>query len=187
MTLHVGVIAEDLSDIAVIEAIIKKSTKRRFAIKHFIGHGCGKIMGKCRAWAHNLRMRGCTLLILVQDLDRRSLPLLAPELSSALLPTPIPKHVIVIPVREIEAWLLADEDAVGAAVKARRQVKHIANPESLADPKKTLRDVIYAATDRRTVYVNTVHNPRIAQHARLPKLRRCPSFEPLDKFISNYM
>jgi len=183
VALRLGVIAEDQSDIDVIAEIVAKLTKRRLALKTFRGHGCGKILNKCGGWARVLREQGCTRLIVVHDLDTAHLPELRARLTDALAQCPISQRVIVIPIREIEAWLLADEVAIGKISK-RKQPKPIANPERYMRPKEVLRDLLYRLSDKRIEYVNTVHNRQIASHASVARLRRCASFHDLEQFVA---
>jgi hypothetical protein len=182
MSTLVGVIAEDLSDVEVIEEIIaKKKNRRLFKIKKFAGHGCGKIRAKCKDWAYNLRIQQCTLLILIHDLDENNLRELRDEIEDTLKPSPITKYIIVIPIREIEAWLLADHEAINKTFGLK--LKKIPNPEAIRRPKEHLRDLVYLRSSKRKIYVNTIHNRKIAAKANLKQLKRCNSFTPLNDFI----
>jgi hypothetical protein len=187
MTITVGIIAEDKSDVEVIDAVISKSTGAAYATKSFVGNGCGRIRNKCREWAENLRKRGCTLLILVHDLDAGSLRNVRQALVDALGVAPLKPAVIIIPVREIEAWLLSDHDAIRAAMNIRGPVKRVANPEGLSRPKEYLRDLIYRASKKKITYLNTIHNIKIARVSKMSNFRRCESFRPLQDFIVENM
>jgi hypothetical protein len=188
MTVAVGIIAEDNSDVNVVDATISKSTKTRYTTKSFVGgNGCGRLRNKCRQWAENLRERGCTLLILVQDLDTSSLNKLRTALEKALAEAPIKPFVIVIPVREIEAWLLADQNAIRSALNIRDTIKQIKNPEALQRPKEYLRDLIYRVSKKRITYLNTIHNVKIARQCHMTSLRRCESFKLLQDFIVEHL
>jgi hypothetical protein len=98
----IGIIAEDQSDVDVLTVLIGKIAKRPFSVRRIVGGGCGKIVGKCRAWAQNLQAQGCRYLLVVHDLDTRNIGDLRNQLEAALRPCPIGQHLIVIPVREIE-------------------------------------------------------------------------------------
>ena len=109
---RIGVIAEDSSDIDVVkELILKLKSPRSFCVRHFVGNGCGKLRNKCRAWANQLHLNGCSALLFIHDLDRNKPAKLRTDLTAALTPCPIVKHVIVIPIEEIEAWLMCDASA----------------------------------------------------------------------------
>jgi len=180
--IRVGLIVEDQSDYEVIHSILDKIAARPFAVTRYLGHGCGKVIAKCGAWARQLRDQGCTLLIVVCDLDTRHLTELKGQLETSLTPCPFQLHIIVIPVREIEAWLLADHQAITQAMKLRKAAKKQANPEAIMRPKEHLGRLIFERSEKRTQYLNTVHNKQIAAAARITQLRRCQSFRPLHQF-----
>lgn len=184
MTTKIGVIAEDNSDVDVINELVVKISNKEIAIRKFVGHGCGKLRRECHQWAQNLKGQGCSLLILLHDLDNNDLSQLRAQLSQALHPSPIRSNVIIIPVKEIEAWLLSDEIAIRAAMNLRVAVKRISNPESVGNPKEYLGRLVEQKSNGTKHYLNTVHNKRIAALLSLEKLRRCRSFAPLESFVT---
>ena len=185
---HIGVIAEDNSDIEVVNQLAQKiAGKRSFAIRSFVGHGCGKIRGKCQQWASVLRARRCTSIILLHDLDERNLRELSEQLREAFRPCPIQNNIIIIPVREIEAWLLSDEIAIRKAMNLKDRVSRVPNPEALTDPKRKLEEIIYLRSRKTKRYINTVHNGRIAAAMSLERARRCASFRPLEEFLNTHL
>lgn len=184
MSKYVGVIAEDISDVDVINEIIAKVTNRNnFKIKKFIGHGRGKVLGKCHDWARNLKIKKCTLLIIIHDLDTNNLATLRKELGQALSPSPIVNNIIVIPIREIEAWLLADHLAINKTFGIK--LNKVPNPESIIRPKEHLKRLVYLKSMKRKIYINSAHNKKIAANATLKNFSRCKSFIPLNDFLVN--
>lgn len=108
-----GVIAEDASDVEVIKVLFSKyAPANTFSVKKFVGNGCGKLQGKCRAWAANLVTAGCDHVFVFHDRDRHDLDQLKKTLRAKLPNNEFPKSVVVIPVEEIEAWLLTDMEAI---------------------------------------------------------------------------
>ena len=182
-----GLIAEDQSDVDVVRELTQKLARSNFRIKRFLGHGCGRIHAKSRAWAEHLQRQGCSLLILISDLDGQRLTKLSATLHAAINPCPIQQHVIVIPVREIEAWLLADHEAITRALNLRRPMKKQPNPEAIQNPKERLRDLIRERSNGRISYLNTVHNEKIAKHVHIENLKRCPSFACFKDFIGTHL
>jgi Domain of unknown function (DUF4276) len=180
----IGIIAEDCSDVEVVSELIAKITNTPFGTKHFVGHGCGRITAKCRNWAIQLKERGCKLLILLHDLDVQQRSQLLRRLEDALRPSPISEHLIVIPVREIEAWLLADERAIERAFGLESRVSRVKNPELVRDPKRKLEEIIWRNSRKSRHYLNTTDNKKIASECGLDKLKRCESFLPFHDFIS---
>jgi Domain of unknown function (DUF4276) len=183
----IGIIAEDDSDISVLDELIKKAARAPYSLRWFAAGGCGKIVSKANAWAANLRSQGCRYLLLVQDLDRAQILQLRASLTIALGNSPIQPHLIVIPVREIEAWLLADHQAIFSAMKLVDNLGQIANPESLQNPKEYLGRLIYSRSRKKTRYVNAIHNAKIAALCKSNNLRRCPSYIPFHDFISEHI
>jgi hypothetical protein len=184
MSAIIGVIAEDISDIDVLDELIKKILPQvKYSIKHFVGHGCGKIRGKSFQWAVVLKTKGCSTLIVLHDLDQHDLSVLRTQLSQALSNCPIPKNVIVIPIREIEAWLISDSLAIQKAMKLNGSIPPFPNPEELIDPKKKIGDVVYLRSGKTKRYLNSAHNRKIAAELDLANVRKCSSFLPLEEFV----
>lgn len=185
MSNTVGVIAEDGSDVEVIRVLIHKIVPtRKFGIKSFVGEGHGRIRGKCFQWAGVLKSRGCSTLILVHDLDEADLAELRRQLDQALRQCAIAKRVVVVPIREIEAWLLSDAAAIQRAMHLETPVPSLATPEDVLDPKKKLGEIVRIRSGRTRIYLNTVHNAKIAAEVDLANLRRCSSFVPLETFVT---
>ncbi len=143
MSYQIGLITEDISDFDVVDEIIRKLVpKSKYSIKKYVGHGCGKIIGKCRDWAIDLKRRNCSILIILHDLDNQTETLLYKRLNQAMSPSPISKFVLVIPVQEIEAWLLSDLDAIKKALNLQATLPKIPNPESILNPKEHLGQMV---------------------------------------------
>lgn len=182
--MKVGLIAEDWSDIEVIKCLLAKLTTTKAEVVGLTGNGCGAIFRKADRFARQLNARGCKLLILVCDLDERALAEMRAELENKLAGIMHNKKVVVIPVKELEAWLLADHDAINKALKTKKPIKKQSNPEAIRRPKEHLRDLIERASERKVRYVNTIHNAKIARYLSTQVLRRrCASFIPLATFV----
>jgi hypothetical protein len=182
---RIGIIAEDASDVDVVRSVINKIAKLNYGVDKFVGHGCGKLRTKSKPWSLNLRERGCKYLILVHDLDTENPNELKNKLGKAIDPCPIEFHIIVIPEKEIEAWLLADHQAIKKAMNV--SVGRIKNPEGINRPKEHLRDLIFMKSGHRSRYFHTIHNKKIADACTLDNLRRCKSFRPLEEFLRTHL
>jgi hypothetical protein len=175
--MNAGIIAEDDSDVAVVSAITLELLKPHVVgFKKFVSGGCGKLRRKCAAWARNLVERDCAWIIVVHDLDENDEQQLRRNLTVSVAPAGAQFSVVLIPKREIEAWLLYDARAIAAAFRQRVLLPLPGNPENLADPKKHLSDLVSRRYNR--VYLNTLHNTLIAQHIKVALLRRSKSFAP---------
>jgi hypothetical protein len=121
----------------------------------------------------------------LHDLDTRVESELRHRIANQLLPSPIGKYVIVIPVRELEAWILSDMSAVRRALRIRKEMKVVPNPEAVNNPKERLGDLIYSRSEKRVTYINTIHNPKIAALLSVNVVKtRCNSFAPFVAFFS---
>lgn len=180
-----GVIAEDLSDVAVIKRLTAKVIpEREFSTKHFVGNGCGKLRRKCRAWVRDLSRRGCTHIVIVHDLDDADERELRPVLEECIDGVPVRGSLVLIPVREIEAWLLADAQAIKKVFNLQSEPVIPQNPELLPDPKRSLEDLVWRAGNKR--YVNSIHNERLAEESRLGLIEKCRSFRAYPQFLRRH-
>ena len=179
--MNMGVIAEDDSDVDMVRMVTLSLLRPRVVgFKRFVGNGCGKLRRKCGAWAKILVQQGCQWVVVVHDLDERNETQLRAELANALRPAMASASVVLLPKREIEAWLLYDARAIAAAYRERQQPRLPGNPESLSDPKRHLGDLIWRSY--RKNYLHTIHNARIAMHIDMRQLTSCPSFAPHIEF-----
>jgi hypothetical protein len=79
-------------------------------------------------------------------------------------------------VQEIEAWIIADENAVRTAIRSFRFEGH-PRPETIPNPKEWLQRESRDA-NRVARYMPIVHNAKIADAARITVIiRKCPSFK----------
>jgi Domain of unknown function (DUF4276) len=172
-----GIIAEDDSDVAVLRELTTALVRpHQIGFSRFVGDGCGKLRRKCGAWAVNLVRQGCHWILVAHDLDDYEELHLRAELERQIAPANAQARVVLIPKREIEAWLLYDAAAIAAAFRQAQIPRLPGNPEALPDPKKYLRALI--RKKYRKEYLNTVHNGAIAKHVDPASLRRCGSFAP---------
>ncbi len=87
---------------------------------------------------------------------------------------------LVIAVEELEAWFLADEEALSFVTG--RKVRRVTDPEKIWDPKARLRNVL---SEAGVVYTAEVAR-KIAVASRLDILvARCPSFRAFQDAIVN--
>jgi len=178
----VGLIAEDKSDIAVINEILGRYyASNAYSIKKYVGNGCGKLKQKCASWADNLVKRGCDFILIFHDLDKNDENALRKTLKDKIDTANIDHYLIIIPIEELEAWLLSDPKALKNTFNLKKAPRVIKNTESIDSPKEYLRDLIWRSG--RVRYLNTVHNVKIARNISTTNYRRCKSFKPLDKYL----
>lgn len=183
---RIGFIAEDNSDVEVLFMLARKVVPGATIEKRsFVAHGSGKIKSKCKSWAMTLAAQQCNMLVVAHDLDRNNINTLRSSLQASLSPSPIGKNLIVIPVHEIEAWLLSDEIAIKKAFQITSKVPKVEAPESISSPKERLGWYVHTHTGKRKRYINAVHNAKIAKYLDIRRVRRCSSFIPLHDFYSS--
>lgn len=184
MSKVIGVMAEDTSDVLVVESILGKYLERNeFTIKQFVGHGCGKLRQKCDSWAETLFKRGCEHVLLVHDLDKNKESALRRLLRDKVPENRFPHSVIIIPVEELEAWLLSDPEAIKLTFSLPKSPKAIADCDAIRSPKDHLRRIVWDLGKKR--YLNSIHNQKISENTSLENLRRCNSFAEFDKYVLN--
>jgi hypothetical protein len=186
MAIKIGILAEDISDVMVAQILLKRFSKKAIQTKHRVGKGCGKLRENARRWSLLLKELGCTRLVIIHDLDNFSRQDLFGKLDAAhdgLVDNRF--RAVFIPIKEIEAWLLADIEGIRNGLKLKGKSAEIANPESLTDPKKVLFEKIEQMSNGARTYLNTVDNEKIAQSCSLVKLsKKCASILPLVKFAT---
>ncbi len=179
---RIGVIAEEKNDVDVLYELTCKIIKENhFAFSNFVGHGCGKLRRKCKAWARTLLDRGCSHIVVIHDLDTHNEKCLRAMLEGEIAELRGAVKVVLIPNEELEAWLLSDSDALKIAFNMRKLPKIPRWPERIDSPKEFLAEVV--RQNSRAQYLNTVHNRQIAKALAISKLARCPSFSPYPRFL----
>ena len=85
---------------------------------------------------------------------------------------------IVVPVQEIEAWIIADDAAVRMVIPSFDFEGHN-NPEAIRDPKEWLiRESI--ARNGKPLYSPKTFNEKVAAHLNLDLVaKKCPSFKAM--------
>lgn len=184
MSKQIGIIAEDVSDVDVVTNILGKYVDRsKFSIRKFVGNGCGKLRNKCDSWAATLFESGCHHVLIFHDLDRHDEVSLRTLLEEKVSPERFPKSLIVIPIEEMEAWLLSDEMAIRDVFKLQKSPPRIDNCEAINSPKEHLSKMIWSIGKKR--YINTTHNKKISEKISIENLRRCPSFASFDAYVKS--
>ncbi|MBD3648418.1 MAG: DUF4276 family protein [Pseudomonadales bacterium] len=183
IAIEIGIIAEDRSDVETLDVLASRLVRHnQYKVRNFVGRGGGRLKKKCGAWAKDLCRKGCTALIVAHDLDDACEEELRRELQSSFVAEDFEESLVLIPIREIEAWLLADRHALKDVLSTKTLPKVPRNPETIVDPKKEIRKVVKAVGGNS--YINTVHNSLIAANAKVEEIyKRCKSFRPYHDFI----
>ena len=180
-----AVLAEDRSDVDVLKAIIarlhsltKPAHKPAILGKGY--DGCNEMLRKGARDLINFSRRECKRFVVCYDSDRED-PARRRQrvLNEVVKPSGVGDPIcVLVPVQEIEAWILADLDAVQSVIKGWRAKKPIANPEGIKDPKEYL--IRLSRENGKPLYSHATHNPVVARSLDLEKIHgKCPSFRPL--------
>jgi hypothetical protein len=168
---RIGIIAEDLTDVDCLKILIQKIAVGKTPVLKGRGTNGGGNMLRIetmKKWIRSLYDEECRYLVVVHDLDRNTVSNelnneneLRAKVEKCLADSPISKKCIVIPIQELEAWLLSD-------ISDR--------PQTVVNPKEQFKK-----KDRN---YRTSDNAKIAKRMDVSLiLSRCPSFRPLQNFI----
>ena len=126
------------------------------------------------------------MLLLIHDLDRKTLGELKKGLEDELNTSPISNKLVCIPVEELEAWLMSDPKTLKDIFNLKRLPKIGNKPESISSPKEKLGEFIYSCSDKKVRFLHTKHNVVIANLIPINEIdKKCPSFKPFNEFVSN--
>jgi hypothetical protein len=167
----IGVIAEDKSDIDCLKALICRICPENKPVVKGRGVGGGGNMFNPRTmhlWIQALAEDNCRYLIVVHDLDRdkntgalNDENALRARLGQAINGCAIASRCVVVPIEEIEAWLLSDR---------------IDKPQEVHDPKLEFT--------KRNRNWRSSNNAKLAQTIDIALIvQKCPSFRPLHTFV----
>jgi hypothetical protein len=95
----------------------------------------------------------CDVLFVHRDAEREPREKRVEEIRRAVLAAGVPACVPVVPVRMTEAWLLIEEGAIRRAAgnpngDSSLPLPKVASLETVADPKKLLRDCLVGASEK---------------------------------------
>ena len=135
-----AVLAEDRSDVDSLVVLIKRISRMPKATIPRKGFsGCGELRRK--AWSHieDFAEKGATRFIICHDSDGNDPGEVKKKvLESLRAKIQVPKDCcIVVPVQELEAWIIADEEAIKKAIPSL-VIKPVARPETVPSPKEWL-------------------------------------------------
>ncbi len=187
-----AVLGEDKSDVESLAAIIKKlfggkTENPNISVKGKGFGGCGELCKKgAGAITSFLRDDHSTRFVICHDADGPNpKPARNKVMNMIVKPAGLNKSnnkLILIPVQEFEAWLIADEEALATTIQTL-QIKAVSEPERQESPKEWLIDK--SRKRREASYFPRTHNSKIAKELNLDKVaKKCPSFRPLVEFVS---
>ena len=181
-----GILGEDPSDVATLKVLVRRLVgDESLPIKVKGYSGCAQMLRKGARQLHVFSNLGCTRFIICHDADGPdSEPNRERVKSKIINPSRISNdYCIVVPVQELEAWILADIECA-TNIFSSWLPKAIQNPESISSPKEHL-EKLSRASSHRPRYSHVVHNEQMAKYLDLQKVSsKCPAFRVLEEFVA---
>jgi len=184
-----GILGEHKSDVATLKVIIRRLAGNDKLSIHGKGYGgCGELLRKgAREIQGLIDAYDCSRFIVCRDADGPT-----PDdsrskvLNQIVRPSGVDEDCcVVVPVQELEAWILADLPAVSNVITGWRPPDITKQPESIESPKEYLEH-LSRSSNKRPRYSHATHNEKVAMYLDLNKIQRmCPSFRPLVAFVLN--
>ena len=176
-----GLVVEGIYDEAVLKELIKKCAPSEVEV---IPRVCGsrekllKMFPTLLDDFQGITKTGTNIekALVIRDADNKNPEHLIARMNSKISNRSYSSysfHVkLLVVVQKLEAWLLADENALSAVTG--RRVARVQNPENLSDPKERLRRVL---SEARIYYTDEIAR-KIAASAKVAIIEsRCPSFK----------
>jgi hypothetical protein len=181
-----AVLAEDHSDVDSLVILVKRLSGMANAKIHKKGFsGCGELCRKAASHIANFADKGATRFIVCHDSDGNDPQDVRKKVLTSLAKITLPaSYLIAVPIEELEAWIIADEEAIRKAIPSLT-IKPVARPEQVQSPKEWLVNESRRGRSK-PLYVPTIHNAKVAEHLDLKKVEsKCPSFRELVTFVSD--
>jgi hypothetical protein len=181
-----AILGEDKSDVEMLCTLVRRIAKKpNLPVKKMGYMGCAELLIKGAKQIKAYSKIGCTRFIICYDSDRSR----ASDRYSSIIDKIIRKSEVtaefcaLVPVQEIEAWILADLASVTKIIPSWKPSKGLNSPEFQNDPKEYLERLSRNA-QHKPLYSHAVHNPKVAAHISLEQIvRKCPSAFPLFEIV----
>lgn len=181
-----GIIGEDRSDVATLKVLVKRlADNPRLTVKTKGYSGSGEMLRKGATQIALFQSQRLERFIVCHDADGPD-----PEPNRERVwqrivrPSGLTDECcVVVPVQELEAWILADIECAEKVIPSWRP-RPVDNPEGIPNPKEYL-ERLSRNSKQRPRYTHGVHNERMAQHLDLRKVEaKCLSFRVLARFVA---
>jgi len=181
-----AIIGEDPSDVSTLKVLIKRiANDESLSIKAKGYAGCAEMLRKgAKQIAIFANDYDCQRFVVCYDCDNGDPNERHKEVTIKIVEKCAAKGIycILIPIQELEAWILADIAAVSHVFKGWNP-DEITNPEAIKDPKEHL-EKLSRTSNRRPRFSHATHNEVVARHLDLQKVaNKCPSFRPLNDLV----
>lgn len=185
------VIAEDTTDVICLKILIRKILDKPSISIEGKGFGsCGDMLNKGGKFLSLYeKQESYRKVIICHDRDKYSKDEVYKRVASNIICSAKLKNkliCILIPTEEIEAWILADMEAIVKAFPSFIPPKQpFFHPEDICSPKEKLKSLINK-NKPRPLYTDTSKNQGLIEHLDLTVVKKkCPSFAELYEFVKN--
>lgn len=181
-----AILAEDYSDAKTLVVLVKRIDGRANLTVFKKGFsGCGELRRKAASHIQDFASRGASRFIICHDSDGESPEKVRNRFRDGLTGKVDLKrlsHAIIVPVQELEAWIIADAEAIATAIPSLL-IPEVRKPEAVASPKEWLISQSRAGRSR-PLYDHTLSNEKVAAFLDVQKVQaKCPSFRELVEFV----
>jgi Domain of unknown function (DUF4276) len=183
-----GVIGEGDSDTETLKVLIRRLAENpRLPVKIKSFGGCSRMLKDGARQLQAFIDIGMKKLIVAYDADGHPTEQCKNLVISRIVQPSQTENICcaLIPKEEIEAWILADVEALEKVCRWWRVSPVTGDPESIPNPKDHLEG-LNRHWKGKPAYSHVVHNSRVAGFLNLDTVhRRCPSFRPLKEFVKS--
>lgn len=172
-----AILGETKSDAECMKILLKRilsTPNLSVKIKGF--QGCGDLLKKGSRQIHLFQGLGCTRFVIAVDADAstgRDRKIQAQKVVSDA--NCASNSIIVVPVEEIESWILSDPHAVAQVIR-QLSIPSVVHPENIENPKEWLVSQSRSKKSR-PLYVPATNNAPICNHIDLQILKnKCSTF-----------
>jgi hypothetical protein len=180
-----GILGEDDSDVETLKVLVKRlAGNESLTVKRKGYGGCAEMLRKGARQLQLFKDLGLTRFIVCHDADG---PDPAPKRDLVMQRVVKPSGLkegccIIVPVQELEAWILADIECAVKIFPGWRPAS-IRNPEAIHQPKQYV-EKLSRDSRHRPRYSHAIHNERMASYLDLKKVAaKCPAFRELVDFV----
>lgn len=182
-----AILGEDRSDTDTLKVIVHRLLANPSLKVYVKGYsGSGELKRKGAKQIKLYAKQGVSRFIICRDSDTRPQEEVLSEMHEAIV---VPSGVAhpcckVVPVQELEAWILADLEKVQHVIPSWRPLpKPISQPETIQHPKEHLIRLSHGA-NHKPRYRPVTFNPQMAKFLDLATVyTKCPSFRALKDFV----
>lgn len=181
-----GVIVEGKDDQEALPKIIRKCFSEHIDVEVRKAGGGYNFMSKFRGFLeefkHIKQGKPCDKALVIRDADNKDIKKLKDNMKERIKGRSYPFEVnFIIIVQELEAWFLADEQAISSVTNFT--IPRISNQiEDIFDPKQELEKIL----NNKGIYYTPKIAGEIAEQLNLSTTKnRCPHFDQLCQALND--